>query len=284
MPEYKKNKVYDSMLVDSIVTVRERDLRKKESSGESHDFPEIIFIKEGYTNLCLDTKIIPLNKGQLIIIAPNTFHGNLNCALSLGTAIHSIISFETSTPTIKPIYNTPITLDNTQIEQYLKIISNGIKIFEEIKESDMHIGMTLKTNVASYEAEKLKKQLELFLLELFHNYFNTTIDKQAHKKLLLLTEYLNTNITKKLSAEDISKNLFISYSTIRKMTRKYYGCGPLEYFIDLKINEAKRLIKLGNMNFTEISEYLGFGTVHYFSRQFKARVGKSPSAYLNDIN
>jgi YesN/AraC family two-component response regulator len=47
----------------------------------------------------------------------------------------------------------------------------------------------------------------------------------------------------------------------------------------LKIKEAKRLIREGQMNFTEISEFLGFSSIHYFSKLFKKPTGKSPSEY-----
>ena len=75
MFEFIKTKIYDSLLISSVVTVLEVDLRKKESVGEVHNFPEIIYIKDGYTDLLLEGTIVQLKKGQLIIIAPNTFHG-----------------------------------------------------------------------------------------------------------------------------------------------------------------------------------------------------------------
>ena len=42
---------------------------------------------------------------------------------------------------------------------------------------------------------------------------------------------------------------------------------------------AKELIRTSAMNFTEIAEAVGFESLHYFSRVFKARTGLSPSQY-----
>ena len=37
----------------------------------------------------------------------------------------------------------------------------------------------------------------------------------------------------------------------------------------LKIEAAKQMIRDEQMNFTQISESLGYSSIHYFSRQFK---------------
>jgi YesN/AraC family two-component response regulator len=57
----------------------------------------------------------------------------------------------------------------------------------------------------------------------------------------------------------------------------------MEYFYRLKIEEAKRLIRNGTNNFTQIADKLGYSTIHYFSRQFKKIVGMSPSEYSKSI-
>ena len=283
MYEYIKTKVYDTMLVDSIVTVLNTDLRKVKYSSESHNFPEIIYIADGYSDLYLDGIVIPLTKGQLIVIPPNTIHGGPNPNPDFGTAVHTIISFESTSPMLKSLYNRTITLTEAQIEQYFKIINHGMSIFEGVPYQNNYGGMKLKNNVLPYELNVLKKHLELFLIDIY----SSNIVDDEHKsqyQISLLTDFLNANITQKISVEEMANYICISPSLLRKRIHNYYGCGPHQHFINLKINESKRLIRLGNMNFTEISEFLGFESIHYFSRQFKLRVGKSPREYLKDIN
>lgn len=271
------------MLVDSIVTVLNADLRKVQYRSESHNFPEIIFVADGYSDLYLDGIVVPLTKGQLVIVPPNTIHGGPNSHPNFGTAIHTIISFESTSPMLKSLYNRAITLTEAQIEQYLKIVNHGMNIFEGVPSQNNRGGMKLKNNVLPYELNVLKKHLELFLIDLY----SSNIANGEHKgqyQMSLLTDFLNANITQKISVEEMADYIRISPALLRKRTQKYYGCGPLQHFINLKINEAKRLIRLGNMNFSEISNYLGFESIHYFSRQFKLRVGKSPRDYLKDLN
>ena len=51
----------------------------------------------------------------------------------------------------------------------------------------------------------------------------------------------------------------------------------------MKIEFAKQLIREDQMNFTQISDFLGYSSIHYFSRQFKKITGMTPSEYSSSI-
>ncbi len=51
----------------------------------------------------------------------------------------------------------------------------------------------------------------------------------------------------------------------------------------MKIDTAKELIRTERLNFTQISERLGYTSIHYFSRRFKKETGMTPSDYASSI-
>ena len=51
----------------------------------------------------------------------------------------------------------------------------------------------------------------------------------------------------------------------------------------MKITVAKQLIRENQMNFTQISDFLGYSSIHYFSRQFKKIAGMTPTEYVTSI-
>ena len=57
----------------------------------------------------------------------------------------------------------------------------------------------------------------------------------------------------------------------------------MEYFFRLKVEAAKEMIRMSQLNFTQISERLGYSSIHYFSRQFKKTTGMTPSEYASSI-
>jgi len=66
---------------------------------------------------------------------------------------------------------------------------------------------------------------------------------------------------------------------IKRIVEQTCSMPPKAYFISLKIEEAKRLLSETPMNVTEISQMLGFSSVHYFSRLFKSKTGMTPTEY-----
>ena len=73
------------------------------------------------------------------------------------------------------------------------------------------------------------------------------------------------------------------YTKEEKLFKKKTSLGIIEYFSHMKINTAKELIRTGQMNFTQISEHLGYTSIHYFSRQFKKVTAMTPSEYASSI-
>ena len=51
----------------------------------------------------------------------------------------------------------------------------------------------------------------------------------------------------------------------------------------LKMKEAKKLIREGNHNITQISEILGYSSIHHFTRMFKRVTGFSPTMYKTSV-
>ena len=87
-----------------------------------------------------------------------------------------------------------------------------------------------------------------------------------------IIHYLGEHVRQSLTIEDISKDNMIGRSQLQKLFREEYQCGVIEFFSRMKIDFAKQLIRENDMNFTQISDFLGYSSIHYFSRQFQKAV------------
>ena len=99
----------------------------------------------------------------------------------------------------------------------------------------------------------------------------------------LVTEYMKEHIRSHVTIEQICKDNLVGRSRLQKIFKNQCGLGIIDYFSKLKINSAKELIRSRHMNFTQISDYLGYTSIHYFSRQFKKETGMTPSEYASSI-
>jgi len=90
-------------------------------------------------------------------------------------------------------------------------------------------------------------------------------------------------LTSIVSVKEICHDNLISRSQLQKLFREQHQCGVIELFLQMKIEFAKQLIREDQMNFTQISDFLGYSSIHYFSRQFKKITGMTPSEYSSSI-
>lgn len=94
-----------------------------------------------------------------------------------------------------------------------------------------------------------------------------------------LIHYLEQNINEQLTIEQICKDNFTNRSKVQKVFKECTTEGVISFHQKLKIEYAKIMIRETHMNFTQISEELGFSSVHHFSKKFKQLVKMSPSDY-----
>lgn len=91
--------------------------------------------------------------------------------------------------------------------------------------------------------------------------------------------YMQENIEKGLSLEQLSSYFKYSPSHFSMLFNKETGVSPISYFIRLKMQKACQYLVLTNLKLNEIATKLGFEEPAYFTRIFTKIMGISPSAY-----
>ena len=91
--------------------------------------------------------------------------------------------------------------------------------------------------------------------------------------------YIQKNYSTPLNVEDICKHLGCSGSYFSHAFKRGAGLGFREYLINIRIENAKRLLTLSELNVTEIAFSVGFSDSNYFTSLFKKKSGISPLAY-----
>ena len=277
---YVGTEISDKLSVNRLFTVLKPILTSPQTRGESHDFPEIFYLASGTCTLSVDDITYSLKAGQMIVYAPGAHH-RIVCH---SVAAPYIISFASDSVALSDIYNRVINLNILQKDLITDIIDDAVVYFKGRSPGDNILGMVLKEGVPEYALQKIKKQLEFFLIDILKatthtEYIAQRLDKDFH----IVTEFLKKNIYRSLTLDEIANRCSMSVSKLKLLFRKKHGNGPINYFIELKIEEAKRLLRGGKMNCTEISAKLGFASLHYFSRLFKKLTGVSPTEYARNI-
>ncbi len=99
--------------------------------------------------------------------------------------------------------------------------------------------------------------------------------EKVDKSKILMRESIYKNICPK----EIAMQLNISYSGFRRAFKSITGTAPLQYILDLKLHEAKKLLVNSPLSIKEISYTLNFDTPDYFTVFFKKRTNLTPLEY-----
>lgn len=108
--------------------------------------------------------------------------------------------------------------------------------------------------------------------QMFANDRNIELIEQA--RTILRENYL-TDIT----PQEVAKLINMSYSLFRKVFKEYNNISPTQYVIELKLQNARKLLMNTDKSIKEIAFYLNYDDPLYFSSLFKKHVGYSPSTF-----
>ncbi|MBQ8849056.1 MAG: helix-turn-helix transcriptional regulator [Clostridia bacterium] len=78
---------------------------------------------------------------------------------------------------------------------------------------------------------------------------------------------------------DVSTAVGVSENYLRTLFREELGVSMRDYIIEQRINIAVNLLRASNYNITEIAQFCGYTDYKNFFKQFKRRVGVSPSKF-----
>lgn len=123
----------------------------------------------------------------------------------------------------------------------------------------------------------LKKQAGL--LSLFAEIQENLAPKREIELLRPALDALFLSYREEISSEELAALCSISTTHFRRLFRRLYGTTPTDYRNRLRIERAKRLLRMGGFSVGEVAEEVGFESIFYFSRVFKAQTGESPLSF-----
>ena len=282
---YMGTEISDALSVTGLYSVLRPELMKNwPGKGEAHPFPEIFCLSRGRHWLRIDGGEYVLTAGQMIIYAPNSFHEATERRPENAEA--GVLTFDVTSDLLSPLYNRVISLTEEQGRMLNAILDEGVGCFHWRAPNDSIQGMVLNEGVEEHTLWRLRKQIEFFLMDVYR--MQTSMQPVNGCAARWDTEFARTkaflkeHLSEQLTLEKIAKGCSMSVSKLKMLFREKVGGGPINYLIDLRIAEAKRLIRAGELDFTEIAERTGFASLHYFSRLFKKVTGMTPSEYARN--
>ena len=206
----------------------------------------------------------------------------------------SVISFVCPSPAMQVLERAPFLLGEEESRSLLDLMKTAVRIFEHVKQDNGQCGMQLRPNTPDVVLHFVCASLERFLTMVYCRLCGIDLPVDESQKVSQhiddstlvgeIQRYLQENVRMSLTVQDICKRFRFSPASLQKKFKHVTGQGLMEYFSDQKIAVAKHLIRSGTKTFTEIAEQLGFSSVNYFSKVFKAKVGITPTEFSRYVS
>ena len=278
----------DSLRIDELFTIHYFEYTGEFLfSGESHDFWEFVCVDKGSVNICMDDKELTLHKGEIAFHQPNEYH-NVSTYSQIAPNL-VVISFKCNSPLMDFFRKKVLKIDEKERSLLAKILLEAQNLFETPLNNPYTKEMLKKKNVPVGSEQFIRMYLECFLLGLLRRHslseqqLQLPVTKSSADIFKRVSDYMEDNLAARLTIEVICRDNMIGRTQLQNVFQKEVGMGVIEYFSKMKIESAKHMIRIGSLNFTQISEQLGYASIHYFSRQFKKMTGMTPSEYASSV-
>lgn len=286
MLTYNGAKLKELIKIDELFTVHYFEYSKDyRFVGEKHDFWEFVYVDKGEIIATAGNEEYPLDHGKIIFHKPNQWH-TLRANGSIAPNI-VIVSFSAKSKAMKFFEDKIMAVGQAQKSLISKIIVEFSNSFTTPL-SDTYACNLTRTETGVTGSEQLLKMYLTELLILFMrdndvSQYSLSKSNSINSTLEYILSFMNSQIGQRLTLDDLCVHSGMSKASVSALFASHLGKGPIEYFIDLKTELAKKYLREDNYNITQIAYMLGYSTVHYFSRQFKKVTGMTPSQYSNSV-
>ncbi len=147
------------------------------------------------------------------------------------------------------------------------------------------LDLLLSINQLYHESHRDEMKISIELATIWHllvsSYNETNNPSKATISLQVrqILAYIRKNYASQITLEQIAQQVGLARSTCCREFKKQMGCTLFEYILNVRLQEASRLLLTSNLSITEIALCCGFNNGSYFTKEFKKKTGFSPSVY-----
>ena len=245
----------------------------------SHDYYHMVLITGGNGYVFIDDEIFSAQKNAIVLAHFEKVHYFKS---SPGSRLHTLeIKFTIhDKKTERLLENVPCYLSNSDgsVKPYFNKVldeaTNQDFIYEELMDTILH---ELILNLIRISQKQFKDNLE------YEKKHYKATQPTKNRDLDEIVAYIKDNSMNKITLNQLCNKFAMSQTSLSRIFKQHFGISPIRFINEERLRKAKELLAYSELNVTEVSEKVGFQSIHYFSRIFNAYEGVSPVKYRENI-
>lgn len=239
----------------------------KEHGGRYIDYFQLIYIASGsgtFQDRGIHYKVYP---GQMMLIQPGFWHSYSPNPYTGWEEYYFGFNGPTLSNLARELYSTNeinlLNINNTDF--VLPIFNEALRVGKEDKQENIKLLEALLTQLITYT-----------------RFFINTHSSSTESLLFKARQYMEKNLSRKITLDDIAKHLCVSNSQFRKEFLKETGVPPATFLGRIRLQTSKYMLVSSNKSIKEISAECGFATSEYFCKFFRDNTGMTPTEFRNN--
>ncbi len=228
-----------------------------------HSVYEFYYLCSGEIGYFTENGVCPVEKGDLVIVPPNTIHTSVKTKESKRKRILFYIDKDFL----------PLCTDENLWPKHGIFHINSHKKLTDL----------ISTIVDEYENENNQLMLKALLYEFLVHLSRLALPEKSTSSdtISKVLHYINSEYTSDITLDNTAKKFFINPSYLSRLFKEKTGVNFLEYINKYRVKKAIELLLETNYTVTEIAAKTGFNSTNNFCKKFKSILGCSPLEYRN---
>jgi AraC-like DNA-binding protein len=157
--------------------------------------------------------------------------------------------------------------------------------FTAVEKNILDLGLDLSqmreyySSLSVFDYDKIQSVSSIASMLATYILLENMLKPKINSNLEKAIDFIEKNLEKDLSIQNISKSMHISQSVLYRNFRNYYGCTVGEYINTRRVEKSIEIMKNMDLSIEEISQSVGFASATYYGRVFKSKKGITPLKY-----
>ena len=286
MKKYFEHKLQNLINVSRIIAIHYFTFDKQfRTEGECHRFWEMVYVEQGELICRADDRTVRLREGELLFHKPMEFHA-LEVDGQHEPRVY-ILCFACHSEAMRFFEGKQLMAEPGCKKMIRSLLSEAQRTFRTPVPDPTVEKMELLDQPSLGGEQIIKNYLEILLIGLLRAQTET---ERGNETFLHQTEYskkpirdvidvLQSGLYDSLSIDDICAATSYGRAYLFRVFKAATDQTIMEYYLSLKIERAKQLLRGNELTVKEIAARLAFNEANYFSKTFKRATGLTPTEY-----
>ena len=237
------------------------------SIPHAHSYTELFYIIGGDGQFQINGQLFPVRAHQLVVVNPNVPHTEVSYeAHPLEYIVLGIEGVELTIPGSDEarycLYSFP------ESNEVLTCMQSVLREMQDRRPE-------YQTLCLAY--------MDIIMVQLMRSASVTVTQSQprfpANRQCAAVRHYIEQHYKESITLDLLAEKFSINKYYMAHAFKREYGVSPINYLIDCRIREGKRLLTETDFSLSQIAAVLGFSSSSYFSQRFRSAEGISPTEY-----